>query len=111
MQMSIVFKKRQYPPAKYQVPEAGSQKARSSFLVHRLLARRTRLPPTVHPQPLLGIASDISLNHLIKGRRVRQDIGLAVAGGDQLQRRIESDSVLPQVLVPYGKRGHHGGAG
>src|SRR5262249_5746490 len=55
------------------------------------------------------ISRNIILDHLGKSCGVGYGICLIVAGSNQLERGIETDSIFAQLLVPQRKPGHYGG--
>src|SRR5208282_4210998 len=75
--------------------------------IQRRLPGRARLPPFVHPEPLIRKLSRILLEHLHKPRGVRHHVRLRVPGPHQFERRIELQMVAPLRLAPVHVPRHH----
>jgi len=65
-----------------------------SHSIQRLFPLPPRLPPPMHPQPLLWILAHVILNHLGKPLRVGDDVHLQIPSPHQLHRRIKPQPVL-----------------
>src|SRR5450631_778279 len=71
----------------------------------------TRLPAAVHPEPLVGITADEVFDDFGEFGGVGYDVGLVIAGSDQLDGGIEAQDVFAQFRIPYRKAGDYGGVG
>src|ERR1700716_456431 len=99
-------------------PKAGSLESevqtsavRRPKSIQTLLSRRPRLPPPMHPQPLLRILPYILFNNRCELLRIGLDVGLELAGSHQLHSRIEAQPILSQLRIPDRETGNHGGIG
>src|SRR4029453_12704460 len=84
-----------YPTSSQTVPSRSMMIARRPIALlpwaeGRSLARRARLPSTVHPQPLLGIASDVALDDRRARRREAEHVGGAIVARPRVERRLDA---------------------
>src|SRR6266567_6031826 len=77
--------------------------------IQSLLPLWPGLPPPVHPEPLVGIATDVIFNHFREQSGVGDYVGFAVGGADQLYGGIETKAIFLQAWVPDGEAGDDGG--
>src|ERR1019366_1202662 len=82
-----------------------------SLLVQGRLAGRASFPAAVDPEPLVGIAADEVFDDLGEFRGIGHDIGLVVAGANQLHGGIEAQDIFSQLRIPHRKAGDYGGVG
>src|SRR5205807_10488321 len=78
-------------------------------LVQRGLPGRARLPAAMDPQPLIGIVTDEILNDFREELCIGSNVGLIVAGANQLHGGIETQAVAAQDRIPQGKSRQNGG--
>jgi hypothetical protein len=68
--------------------------SKTTCSVQRFFPRRPRLPPPVHPQPLLRVLPHVLFNDRRKFLCVGLDVRLQIPRAQQLHRRIKPQPVL-----------------
>ena len=81
------------------------------LLIEWRVAERAGLPATVDPQPLIGIFPDVVLKHFIEHASVLQDVFGSIPGFNQIQRRIEVQTMLLKRFIPDQESGNYSGSG
>src|SRR6266446_4349890 len=81
----------------------------SSWSVKFGFALRPRLPPRVHPHPLLWMLANNLLDHLRKFLRVYKDIPLGIARSNQFHCRFKPQPILSDDTIPIRVSRHDGG--
>ena len=61
----------------------------------------------MEPEPLVRVAPDVVLEHVVEASGVFPHVALGVAGADQLQGRIKSQPIVAARLVPQDKYWNH----
>src|SRR5579863_441689 len=63
--------------------------------IQRRLARRPSLPAAVNPQPLVRIASNPRLEHLVALSGGFENVGLGIRGSREVELLAEAQNILP----------------
>src|SRR5713226_5788410 len=71
-----------------------------SSRIERLFSRRPRLPPPVHPEPLIGMPSGVVFNHACEPRCILPNIGRVITGARKLNGGLEAQAVPAGGRVP-----------
>src|SRR5262249_47646577 len=74
-------------------------------------AFRPGLPPLMHPQPLVGIPARALFYDPCEYGGVQTHLFFEVAGANQLQLRLEGETMPLEFLVPYQEARDHRGIG
>src|SRR6266481_4152468 len=81
----------------------------SRKIVNRWLALRPGVPPPMDPNPLLWILADNLFNHIRIFLRILQDIALRIARSNQLDQRLEAQTVFSARFIPHSVSRHDSG--
>src|SRR3989442_5940589 len=89
------------------LPAAAPAPAVCILLVQACLTGWSCLPALMNPQPLIGIATNQTLNCSGKARRVDFQVLMLVSSARQLNWRIAEKEITVLFLVPNRDRGNH----
>src|SRR5579863_93075 len=73
------------------------------------LTWRSRLPPLMNPQPLIGMRAHIALDHAGESRRVLAHILFLISAASQFNRAAELQSIFVQAFIPAKESGNDRG--
>src|SRR5215204_4285052 len=71
--------------------------------INAWFTRRTSLPSSMYPQPLIGKSSDCTFNYLGQDRRQPPNVGFFVASNLRMNHRFNHQRVFFLCLIPGGK--------
>src|SRR6185369_17674596 len=78
----------------------------SGSSIKRWLARRTSLPSTMDPKPLVRVTADKIFDQFCVASGIRDGVGIIVTSANGGDHGFEVNAILAEIRIPNGKGRH-----